>query len=87
MVPPLGNQFNGMLKTSSLASVISVEELLRHAQEIAQIEFRVLEAYCVAAIFYVAMTTAWACVQSRIEAYYDRPYLRATVANAAEMMA
>ena len=87
VVPPLGNQFNGMLKTSSLASVISVEELLRHAQEIAQIEFRVLEAYCVAAIFYVAMTTAWARVQSRIEAYYDRPYLRATVANAAEMMA
>lgn len=84
VVPPLGNQFNGMLKTSSLASVISVEELLRHAQQLAQIEFRVLEAYCVAAIYYVAMTSLWSRVQSRIEAHYDRPYLRLHVAAATE---
>ena len=48
VLPPLGNQFNGMLKASSLASVISMEELLRHAQQLAQIEFRVLEAYLAA---------------------------------------
>ena len=76
VVPPLGNQFNGMLKTSSLASVISMEELLRHAQELAQIEFRVLEAYVVAALYYVAMTTFWGQVQTRIENYYGKPYAR-----------
>ncbi len=76
VLPPLGNQFNGMLKTSSLASVISMEELLRHAQQLAQIEFRVLEAYSVAAIYYVAMTTIWGRVQTIVERYYDRPYTR-----------
>ncbi|MEM8664497.1 MAG: amino acid ABC transporter permease, partial [Pseudomonadota bacterium] len=39
IIPPLGNQFNGMLKTTSLASVISMEELMRNAQMLAQIEF------------------------------------------------
>jgi len=74
VVPPLGNQFLGMLKTSSLASAISMEELLRHAQELAQIEFRVLEVYCVAAIYYLVLTTAWGFVQRRIERHYDRPF-------------
>ena len=78
VLPPLGNQFNGMLKTSSLASVISMEELLRHAQQLAQIEFRVLEAYSVAAMYYIAMTTAWGQVQKTIERIYDRPYARST---------
>jgi polar amino acid transport system permease protein len=74
IVPPLGNQFLGMLKTSSLASAISMEELLRHAQELAQVEFRVLEVYSVAAIYYLIMTTAWGFVQRRIESHYDRPF-------------
>jgi len=74
IIPPLGNQFLGMLKTSSLASVISMEELLRHAQQLAQIEFRVLEVYIVAAIYYLAMTTLWGFVQRRIEHHYDRPF-------------
>lgn len=74
IIPPLGNQFLGMLKTSSLASVISMEELLRHAQELAQIQFRVLEVYSVAAIYYLAMTSVWGLVQRRIEYHYDRPF-------------
>jgi polar amino acid transport system permease protein len=93
IVPPLGNQFLGMLKTSSLASAISMEELLRHAQELAQVEFRVLEIYSVAAIYYLIMTTAWGFVQRRIERHYDRPFeasgpLRAALApTQAEAMA
>ncbi len=74
IIPPLGNQFLGMLKTSSLVSVISMEELLRRAQQLAQVEFRVLEVYLVAAIYYLAMTTAWGFVQRRIESHYDRPF-------------
>lgn len=76
VLPPLGNQFNGMLKTSSLASVISVEELLRHAQQLAQIEFRVLESYSVAAIYYLGMTTLWGQVQRIAERHYNKPYVR-----------
>ena len=74
IVPPLGNQFNGMLKTSSLASVITMQELLRSAQQLAQIEFRVLEAYVAAAIYYVLLTTLWGQLQRRFELALDRPF-------------
>ncbi len=74
IIPPLGNQFLGMLKTTSLASVISMEELLRSAQQLAQIEFRVLEVYFVAAIYYLVMTTIWSLLQRQLEKHYDRPF-------------
>ncbi len=74
IIPPLGNQFNLMLKTTSLASVISMEELLRHAQQLAQIEFRVLEVYLVAACWYILLTTIWGQIQVRIEKHYDKPF-------------
>lgn len=74
IIPPMGNQFNGMLKTTSLASVISMEELMRSAQMLAQIEFRVLEVYCVAAIWYLVLVTIWSAIQVRIEAHYEKPF-------------
>jgi polar amino acid transport system permease protein len=76
VLPPLGNQFNGMLKTSSLASVISMDELLRHAQQLAQIDFRVLEAYFAAALYYIVLTTLWGEAQKRLEAHYGKAYER-----------
>jgi len=72
IIPPLGNSFNGLLKTSSLASVISMEELLRRSQMLIQLEFRVLEIFVVAALYYLAMTTLWGIVQHRLEAYFGR---------------
>lgn len=74
IIPPLGNQFNGMLKTTSLASVISMEELMRSAQMLAQIEFRVLESYVVAAVWYLVLVSIWGMIQVRIEAHYEKPF-------------
>ena len=74
IIPPLGNQFNGMLKTTSLCSVISMQELMRSAQMIAQIQFRVLEAYCIAALWYLLLVSIWGLIQARIEAYYEKPF-------------
>ena len=74
IIPPLGNQFNLMLKTTSLASVISMEELLRHAQQLAQIEFRVLEVYLVAACWYILLTSIWGQVQKKLEIHYEKPF-------------
>ncbi|MEM1266950.1 MAG: amino acid ABC transporter permease [Pseudomonadota bacterium] len=82
IIPPLGNQFNGMLKTTSLASVISMEELMRNAQMLAQIEFRVLEAYSVAAIWYLILVSVWNMIQVRIEAHYEKPFGPAAAAPA-----
>ena len=74
IIPPLGNNFNGLLKTTSLASVISLEELLRRSQMLIQLEFKVLEIFLVAACYYLAMTTLWGLVQRRLEAHFGRPY-------------
>ena len=74
IIPPLGNQFNLMIKTTSLASVISMEELFRRTQQMAQLEFKVLEAYMCAACWYLVMTTLWGLTQKRLEAHYDRPF-------------
>jgi len=74
IIPPLGNNFNGLLKSTSLASVISLEELLRRSQMLIQLEFKVLEIFIVAACYYLAMTTLWGLVQRRLEAHFGRPY-------------
>jgi polar amino acid transport system permease protein len=72
IVPPLGNSVNGLLKTTSITSVISVEELLRRTQVLIQDRFQVLELFSVAAIYYLAMTTAWELVQARLERHFGR---------------
>ena len=74
IIPPMGNQFNLMIKTTSLASVISMEELFSRTQQLAQIEFKVLEAYLCAACWYLLMTTIWGEIQKRLEAHYDKPF-------------
>jgi polar amino acid transport system permease protein len=76
ILPPIGNSVNGLLKTSSLASVVSMEELLRRTQELIQEKFLVMELFAVAALYYLAMTTAWDFVQRRIEKRFGRAYDR-----------
>ncbi len=72
ILPPLGNSVNGLLKTTSITSVISMEELLRRTQELVQDRFEVLELFAVASLYYLALTTAWSLVQDRIERRFGR---------------
>ena len=72
IIPPLGNAFNGLMKTSSLASVISLEELLRRTELLVQVQFKVLEIFIIAALYYLVLTTLWGFVQQRLEAYASR---------------
>ena len=72
IVPPLGNNFNYMLKETSLLSVIGISELLRTSQQMAQATTRPLEIYAVAACAYLLVTTSWDLVQRRIEARLAR---------------
>jgi polar amino acid transport system permease protein len=74
VIPPLGNSVNGLLKTTSVASVISMEELLRRTQILIQERFLVLELFVVAALYYLLMTTVWELVQRRLEARFGRGY-------------
>lgn len=69
IIPPLGNNFNYMLKATSLLAVISFAELLRVSQQMAQYTTRPLEVYCAATVYYLAMTSSWDAVQRRLEAW------------------
>ena len=72
IIPALGNSVNGLLKTTSVTSVISMEELLRRTQILIQERFLVLELFAVAALYYLAITSAWDVVQRRLERRYGR---------------
>jgi polar amino acid transport system permease protein len=74
IIPALGNSVNGLLKTTSVTSVISMEELLRSTQILIQERFLVLELFTVAALYYLLMTSLWDVVQRRIEARFGRAY-------------
>jgi polar amino acid transport system permease protein len=68
IVPPLGNEFNSMLKSTSLAYTIGVTELLDVADKFYGNPFgRPLEFLTVAAIWYLVLTTVWGFIQARIE--------------------
>ncbi len=67
IVPPLGNEFNNMLKTTSIASVIGLEELTGTAEIFGSPTFTIFELLIVATFYYLLLTTLWSFVQSWIE--------------------
>jgi polar amino acid transport system permease protein len=72
VIPPMGNEFIGMLKYSALASVIAVEELLGSVERIYSTNLRTLELLVVASIWYLACTTALTIGQRYLERYVGR---------------
>jgi polar amino acid transport system permease protein len=72
ILPALGNSVNGLLKATSIASVISMEELMRRSEMIMQIKFDVLEVFAAAAVLYLVMTTLWDQVQRWLERRFNR---------------
>ncbi len=67
IIPPLGNEFNNMLKTTSLLSVIAVEEIFRVADAVNSATFKAFEAYFGVALYYLGLTTIWSLIQGIIE--------------------
>lgn len=66
IVPPLGNEFNNMMKTTSLVYTIGVYELFADAEQGYSQTF--LPEYFVAVAFwYLVLTSAWTFVQAAIE--------------------
>jgi polar amino acid transport system permease protein len=66
IVPPLGNEFNNMMKTSSLAYTIGVFELFAYAEQEYARTFKT-EYFLAAAFWYLILTTVWTFVQMWIE--------------------
>jgi polar amino acid transport system permease protein len=72
IIPPLGNEFNNMLKTTSLLFVLSVEELYTTFNIKQGNEFAPFEYFLAAAVWFLLLTTIWGLVQSRIERRYSK---------------
>lgn len=80
VIPPLGNEFNAMLKNTTLVSVIGVPELLLTTETLTSATFRVFELYSVVALYYLTLTTLWGLVQNRIEATFGKSVAQAEAA-------
>ena len=67
IVPPLGNEFNGMIKNTSLLAFIGVYEMFFDAEVHYSTTFQPVEYFLAVAFWYLVLTTIWSIVQARIE--------------------
>src|SRR5664280_1318249 len=72
IIPPLGNEFNNMLKTTSLIFVLGVIETYNHYVVLQAQNLRPFEAYLACACWFLLMTTIWSLIQGRIERRFAR---------------
>jgi polar amino acid transport system permease protein len=66
-IPPLANDFITMLKITSLASVISLQELLARTQSLVATTFRFVEYYSAAIIYYLVLVSIFMIIQAQLE--------------------
>lgn len=66
-IPPAGNTFIGMLKETSLVSVITVTELLRSAQLLIAQYYVYMPFYLAIAVMYWILSTGFSFILERIE--------------------
>jgi polar amino acid transport system permease protein len=70
IIPPTGNEFITLLKLTSLASVISLHELLTASQVRATFAFRYAEAYSAAVVYYLVIVSILMVAQAQLEKRY-----------------
>jgi len=67
IIPPLGNEFNNMMKTTSLMVVISAGELFYGFEQVNARIFKPFELFIAASLYYLLLTTIWSFIQAKIE--------------------
>ena len=72
IIPPTGNQLIGMLKYTSLASVVALGELMNSAERIYSRNFQTIPLLIVASLWYLFLISILSMIQSRIERFYSR---------------
>lgn len=72
IVPPTGNQVIGMLKYTSLASVVALHELMHSVELIYSRTFETVPMLIVAALWYLIMVSVLSIFQFYIERHYSR---------------
>lgn len=79
IVPPIGNETIGMVKLTSLASVIQYSEVLKNVEDIYYVNSRVIELLIVAAIWYMIVVTVLSIAQIYIERHFSKGWGRRDV--------
>jgi polar amino acid transport system permease protein len=77
IVPPLGNEFNNMLKTTSLLVVIAVPELYVTFEQLngsGSAQFHPFELFLACACWFLLLTTIWSIIQAFLERRVGRGY-------------
>ncbi|CAM4432785.1 amino acid ABC transporter permease [Deinococcus marmoris] len=77
-LPALGNQFIGLIKDSSLASVITVTELLLSTRGLVAVTFQPVALYAATGLIYFLLSNAASRVFAGLEHRLNRPYRTAT---------
>lgn len=77
VLPPIGNEFIGLVKATSLASVIQYPEVLHAAENIYYANSRVIELLIVAGLWYLLVVSILTPVQMLTERYFSRGTARA----------
>ncbi|MDR3079942.1 MAG: amino acid ABC transporter permease [Streptomyces sp.] len=72
IVPPTGNEFINMLKTSSLAYVVTYGELMTKAKDVYTNNLAVMELLFVTCFWYLVLTTVFSVGQYYLERYYAK---------------
>jgi His/Glu/Gln/Arg/opine family amino acid ABC transporter permease subunit len=67
VIPPTGNEFITLLKLTSLASIISLHEILTASQELSVVKFQYIEPLLAALVYYLAIVSVLMVLQSRLE--------------------
>jgi len=76
ILPTLGNETIGMLKLTSLASIVSFYELTETAEQIYYVNARVMELLIVAALWYLVLTSIFSIGQYYLERHLGRSLQR-----------
>lgn len=86
IIPPTGNEAIGMLKTTSLVSVVAVTDLLYSAQIISSTTFQTIPLLIVASAWYILMTTILTFGQYFLERRFARGSSRHNSASVLEQL-
>ena len=86
IIPPMGNEIIGLLKATSLVSIIAVSDLLFAAQAIYSQNLRIIPLLIVASIWYLVATTVMSVGQFYLERHFARGATRDTVPTLRQVM-
>jgi polar amino acid transport system permease protein len=76
IIPPTGNEFISMLKTTSLVYVVAGHDLMTNASQIYKQNNQIIELLIVASLWYMVLTAIATLLQSRLERHFGSDAVR-----------